>query len=208
MKVLSRWFVWPLLVAIAALSAGCATPLRGEITTFNDWPADAQRSYRFARTGPQSDSLEQANWESLIRPELARAGFMPSADPRFEVSFEYRVDRRLSRVTEYQPMIQPYFWWGAFGPHTGFGIGGPFPWWGSAYYPVSSDRIWYDYRLRVHIDDLSMRPPKRVYEATAIADSYIPQAGEVLPLLARALFERFPGANGVTQRVEVPRERR
>lgn len=205
MTAFPRCLLYALLAALVALASGCATPLRGEITTFNEWPQDAPRTYRFARTEQQRNSLEHANWEDLMRAELARAGFSQAPDPRFEISFDFRVDRRLGRFTEYQPMIQPYFWWGSFGRHAGFSVGGPL-WWGSAYYPVSSDRIWYDYRLRVHIDDLSTKPPRRVYEGTALTDGFVPQPEEVLPLLARALFEDFPGPTGATRRVEVPRQ--
>lgn len=205
MITIARCLPYALLASLALLASGCATPLRGEVTTFNEWPQNAPRTYRFARTEMQRNSLEHANWEELLRAELARVGFSQSPDPRFEISFEYRVDRRLSRVVEYQPMIQPYFWWGSFGRHAGFSVGGPFPWWGSAYYPVSSDQIWYDYRLRMQIDDLSTRPPRRVYEGTAITDGYVPQPEEVLPLLARGLLADFPGPSGVTRRVEVPR---
>ncbi|MBW7924226.1 MAG: DUF4136 domain-containing protein [Burkholderiaceae bacterium] len=207
MVAFRRCLLLALLATLSAL-AGCATPLRGEVTTFNAWPADAPRTYRFVRTEPQRNSLEHAQWEDLLRFELARAGFRQSPDPRFAVSFDYRVDRRMGSVVEYQPVVQPYFWWGAFGPHAGFSLGGPFPWWGSSYYPVASDRIWYDYRLHLQIEDLSAKPPRRVYEGTAISDGYIPQPEEVLPLLARALLEDFPGPSGVTRRVEVPRERK
>ncbi|MCD6681734.1 MAG: DUF4136 domain-containing protein [Burkholderiaceae bacterium] len=200
-----RCLLLVLLVALSAL-AGCATPLRGEVTTFNDWPASAPRTYRFVRTDAQRNSLEHAQWEQLLRFELARAGFQPASDPRFAVSFDYRMDRKMSRVVDYQPIVQPYFWWGSFGPHAGFSVGGPFPWWGSAYYPVATDRVWYDYRLHLQIDDLSVKPPRRVYEGTAVSDGYIPQPEQVLPLLARALLADFPGPSGVTRRVEVPRE--
>ncbi len=199
-----RWLLFAMLAALSGL-AGCAAPLRGEVTTFNDWPATAQRTYRFVRTEPQRNSLEHAQWEQLLGFELARAGFRQAPEPRFAVSFDYRADRKMSRVVDYQPMVQPYFWWGGFGPHAGFSVGGPFPWWGSAYYPVASDRIWYDYRLHLQIDDLSAKPPRRVYEGTAVSDGYVPQAEEVLPLLARALLTDFPGPSGVTRRVEVPR---
>jgi len=207
MVAFRRCLLLALFVALSAL-AGCATPLRGEVTTFNAWPAEAPRTYRFVRTEAQRNSLEHAQWEDLLRFELARAGFQQSPDPRFAVSFDYRVDRKMSSVVEYQPVVQPYFWWGAFGPHAGFSFGGPFPWWGSAYYPVASDRIWYDYRLHLQIEDLSVKPPRRVYEGTAISDGYVPQPEEVLPLLARALLGDFPGPSGVTRRVEVPRERK
>lgn len=205
MIVFRRGLLWILLAVCPLLVAGCATPLRGEVTTFNHWPHDATRTYRFVPGASQRSSLEHTSRENLIRAELARAGFRPAPDPRFGISFEYRVDRRLSRVTEYQPMIQPYFWWGSYGRHSAFSIGGPFPWWGPGYYPVSTDRLWYEYRLHVQIEDLSTRPPMRVYEGSAISDGYLPQAEEVLPLLARALFEDFPGPSGVTRRVEVPR---
>lgn len=207
MVAFRRWLLFALLAAFSALAAGCATPLRGEVTTFNEWPASAPRTYRFVRNEAQRNSLEHARWEELLRAELARAGFRQAPDPRFEISFDYRVDRKMSRFVEYQPIVQPYFWWGAFGPHSAFSIGGPFPWWGS-YYPTSSDRIWYDYRLRLQIDDLSTKPSRRVYEGTAVTDGYVPQAEEVLPLLARGLLEDFPGPSGVTRRVEVPRESR
>ncbi|MDT3679639.1 MAG: DUF4136 domain-containing protein [Burkholderiaceae bacterium] len=205
MVAFHRCLLLALLAGLSAL-AGCATPLRGEVTTFNDWPTSAQRTYRFVRTEAQRNSLEQAQWEQVLSSELARAGFQQASDPRFAVSFDYRVDRRMSRVIDYQPIVQPYFWWGAFGPHAGFSVGGPFPWWGSGYYPVASDRVWYDYRLRLQIDDLSVKPARRVYEGTAISDGYVPQPEEVLPLLARALLADFPGPSGVTRRVEVPRE--
>ena len=194
-----------LLAFASALLAGCAAPLRGEITTFHQWPAEAPRVVSLVRTAQQHDSLAHDSHEQALRGELVRAGFRIAPDARFALSFDYRVKRHFGAMVEYQPMIQPYFWWSSFGPHMGLTIGGPFPWWGTPYVPVTSDRIWYDYRLRVWIEDRSVQPAHRVYEASAVADSYVPEAGEVLPLLARALFTDFPGTNGATRRVTVPR---
>lgn len=207
MRPIRRWMLCAGLAALAAVASGCATPLRGQLTAFHEWPIDAPRSYRFVRTPPQRDSLEHATWENALRPELARAGFGESASPRFEIGFEYRIDRHLSRVTELQPTLQPYLWFGSFGPHAGFGFGGPWPWWGPTYYPVTSDRLWYEYRLRIEISDLAAKPPQRVYEGTAVSAGYVPEPGEVLPLLARAIMGDFPGPSGVTRTVEISRER-
>lgn len=206
MVSIRRWLVGA-AAAATLLLAGCATPMRGQLTAFHEWPADAPRTYRFVRSEAQRESLEHATWERLLRAELARAGFREAASPRFAIGFDYRVTRQLSRVVDAYPGgFHPYFWWGAWGPHGGVSLGGPFPWWGPGWYPVERDRVWYAYRLRIEIEDLAARPPRRVYEGTAVSDGLDPAPADVLPLLARAVLGDFPGPSGVTRRVEVPTE--
>jgi len=203
-----RWLAG-VVAGLAVLLAGCATPLRGQLTAFHEWPADAPRTYQFVRTAAQRDSLEHATWERTMRAELARAGFQEAANPRFSIGFDYRVSRQFGRFVEAYPMVQPYFWWGTWGSRGGVSIGGPWPWWGPGYYPVEYDRAWYEYRLRIEIDDLAARPPHRVYEGTAVSDGVdSANPAEVLPLLARAILGDFPGPSGVTRRVEVPVEQK
>ncbi|MBN9459824.1 MAG: DUF4136 domain-containing protein [Burkholderiales bacterium] len=193
------------LVAVGALLlAGCATPMRGQVTAFNEWPAQAPLTYRFTFTDEQRDSLEQAAWAKVLREELARAGFRESDTPRFAVRFDYRVERHISRYLEAYPMIQPY-WWGAWGgPVGGVGFGGPWPWWGPAYPPIERERTWYEYRLHLQFDDLTVRPPRRVYEGTVVSDGMDPAPAHALPLLARGILTGFPGPSGVTRDVEMP----
>ncbi len=195
------------VVALSALLAGCATPLRGELTAFHQWPtADAPRTYRFVRSPAQRDSLEHAAYEPVVAAELARAGFTPSANPRYEVGFEFNVARRAVRVADYRPMITPYFWFGTGWRHGGIGFSGIWPGWGPAYYPVERDRVWFDYRLRLEIRDLQVQPPRRVYEGTAVSDGAESIPNGVLPLLARGILSDFPGPTGVTRRIEVPQD--
>lgn len=195
-----------LLAAGALLLAGCAAPMRGQVTAFNEWPAQAPLTYRFAFTDQQRDSLEQAAWAAVLRAELARAGFRESDTPRFAVRFDYRVDRHVSRYLESYPMIQPY-WWGAWGgPMGGLGFGGPWPWWGPGYPPIERERTWYEYRLHLEFDDLAARPPRRVYEGTVVGNGLDPAPADALPLLARGILAGFPGPNGVTREIELPAE--
>lgn len=199
------WRGWAALVASATLLlAGCASPMRGEITAFNEWPAQAPRSYRFDFTDAQRDSLEQAAWTQVIRTALARAGFHESDTPRFAIRFDYRVDKHISRYLESYPMIQPYFWWGSWDGRGGIGFGGPWPWWGPGAYPVERERAWYEYRLHLEFDDLALRPPRRVYEGTVVGEGTDPAPEDALPLLARGLLADFPGPSGVTRRIEMP----
>jgi hypothetical protein len=197
-----RWFAGA-AAGVVLLLAGCAMPLRGQLTAFHEWPADAPRTYRFVRTDAQRDSLEQAAWEKALRAELARAGFQEAPSPRFAIGFDYRVVRHLSRVVDAYPSLHPHFWWGTWGPHGGMSIGGPL-WWGPGWYPVERERIWYEHRLRMEIEDLATKPARRVYEGTAVSDSLDAASAPVLPLLARAILGDFPGQSGVTRQVEVP----
>ncbi|MCL4185273.1 MAG: DUF4136 domain-containing protein [Burkholderiaceae bacterium] len=206
MDSMKRWLAGA-AVGLMLLLAGCAMPLRGQLTAFHEWPADAPRTYRFVRTDAQRDSLEQAAWEKALRAELARAGFQETPSPRFAIGFDYRVVRHVSRVIDAYPSVHPYFWWGTWGPHGGMSIGGPM-WWGPGWYPVERDRTWYEYRLRMEIEDLATRPARRVYEGTAVSDGLDPAPSAVLPLLARAILGDFPGQSGVTRQVEVPVEPR
>ncbi len=201
MGAMWRWLAG--VAGLAVLLAGCATPLRGQLTAFHEWPADAPRTYRFVRTDAQRDSLEQAAWEKVLRAELARAGFREDPSPRFAIGFDYRVVRHLSRVVDTYAGVHPYFWWGAWGPHGGMSIGGPL-WWGPGWYPVERDVSWHEYRLRMEIEDLATKPARRVYEGTAVSEGGGSAPAAVLPLLARAVLGDFPGPSGVTRRVEVP----
>ncbi|HRA78659.1 MAG TPA: DUF4136 domain-containing protein, partial [Burkholderiaceae bacterium] len=162
---MSSMRMWLAGVAAGALLllAGCATPLRGQLTAFHEWPADAPRTYRFVRAGTQRDSLEHATWEKVLRAELARAGFQEAPNPRFAIGFDYRVSRQAGRFVDPYPTVYPYFWLGSWGSHGGVTFGGPWPWWGPGYYPVEQSRVWYEYRLRIEIDDLAARPTRRVY---------------------------------------------
>ena len=83
------------LFAMAALLAGCATPIASDLTVFHEWPAQAPRTYRFAATETQLDSLEHATYRQQMRAELARIGFTETTQaPRFEVRFETAVQPR------------------------------------------------------------------------------------------------------------------
>lgn len=194
------------LLAMAALLAGCATPIASDLTVFHEWPAQAPRTYRFAATETQLDSLEHATYRQQMRAELARIGFTETAQaPRFEVRFETAVQPRHERRLEYtQPYyVQPWFWWGTWGRHGGVSIAAPFPGYGG--YAVERDIAWYEYRLSVNFRDLAAGG-RKVYEATVVTSGGAPSIAGAMPYLARALFADFPGLSGVTRRVEVPRE--
>lgn len=197
-----------LLAGLAALAtlAGCATPVGTDLTVFHEWPVEASRSYRFATTGEQFDSLEHRNYRQLLRGELARAGFAETAQaPRFEIRFDTTVEPRQARRVEYtQPYaVQPWFWWGTWGRHGGVSISAPWPGYGGQV--IERELSWYEYRLSVEFRDLAAAG-RKVYEGTAVAAGDAPTIAAAMPYLARAVFADFPGRSGVPRRVEIPRD--
>src|SRR5438067_12730728 len=83
-----------MVTAVAALSlllGGCATTIRSDVTTFNQWPAQlSDKSYAFMAPPPQDNTLELQSYENLVRNQLARLGFheQPSS-PALNVSVRF-----------------------------------------------------------------------------------------------------------------------
>jgi hypothetical protein len=193
------------LATLAALAA-CATPVGTELTAFHEWPAEATRSYRFAATSEQLESLEHRSYRQLLRGELARAGFSETSQaPRFELRFGTSVEPRQTRRVEYsQPYyVQPWFWLGSWGHHGGVSISAPWP--GHGGQVIDRELSWYEYRFSVEFHDLAAGG-RKVYEASAVAAGSSPTIAAAMPYLARAVFTDFPGRSGVPRRVDIARD--
>jgi hypothetical protein len=205
---------WPahlreaLVVVALLLLGGCALPIASDVTVFHEWPDQAPRSYRFAATEAQLDSLEHASYRALMRAELARVGFVETAQaPRFEVRIEFSTEPRTQRRIEYSnpDYLQPWFYWGSFGSGGGFSLAAPFPGFGYGPYAVERAESWYEYRLSVEIGDLAAGG-RNVYEASAVTGGISPSIADAMPYLVRSVFTDFPGRSGVTRHVQVPRD--
>lgn len=207
---MSRWAAYlceGLVVVALLLFGGCALPVNSDVTVFHEWPDQAPRTYRFATTAVQLDSLEYASYRGLMRAELARVGFIETQSPRFEVRFRFSSEPRTRRSIEYTNpyYLQPWFYWGSFGSGGGFSLAAPWPGFGAGPYAVERAESWYEYRLMIQIADLAAGA-RNVYEANAVTGGVSPSIADAMPYLVHAVFADFPGRSGVTRHVEVPRE--
>lgn len=189
---------------LAGALGGCASVVRNELTVFHEWPADGgDRSYRFVRSAAQRDSLAQSSYEQALRTELATVGFRESAQPRFEIGFDYGVERKPRLVVEAAPVFRPYVYLGAGGHRGAAFFGGSVAWW-PWYGTYEREQLIYEHRLTLQIADLRANPVRRVYEATVTTDAFASDPLGVLPYLARAFLAEFPGRSGSTRRIDVP----
>lgn len=204
------------VLAAASLLAGCASTFDTRVSTFHRFPADAERTYAFAPTAAQRDSLEYRDYEARLREALAAAGFREAASPAWRVAFDWSVNDTMRTVVRSAPVLAPSFslgygfgpWGGGFGG-LGLGFGYPFGWpyWGPGYVSVPQAERAAEHRLRIEMT--GARPPhERAYEATAVGEATQADMPQVFPLLAQALLRDFPGASGQTRvvRIELPRQ--
>lgn len=203
---------------------GCASTVVTQVTSYNRWPQDAVgAAYVFRRSAAQDDSLEHQRHEAEIAAALGAVGLVsateavPPRTPRFEVAVDTRIEQRDRRVVDWVPI-------GTFGPGLrggfyggpGWGAGwgpmhSPFwggPWGGSVPVERTLTRFLRSLKIDIYERAGAAGETRKVFESTAVSEGNIDNLGVVMPYLVRSVFSDFPGADGVTRRVELPLEGR
>jgi Domain of unknown function (DUF4136) len=197
-------FILILLTVLSLLLTGCATTLRSDVTSFQQWPANASgSSYNFKRLAGQEASLEHKSYEDLTRTEMAAQGLSEApigAKGRFEVSLDYGIKTRtyLSReaIVDHPSYWHPprHFHNGGWRP--GYWAPSPFGPTVLGYRTVSQDVS--NRRLRVDISEGA----NKVFEASATSSGSNASLPSIMPYLIRSVFDGFPGTNGQNRVLE------
>jgi len=195
------------------LLTGCAATVSTKVTNFNAWPADANGStFSFTpHKAGDAKELEQSTYEQYVREELERLGLKaapPGQPGRFLVEVDASGSQRTVRTL--QPVYQNYR---VFMPPRPGPNGTTIPGYWSA------DMIGGQYigdrevartlqvsKLRVQMRDrkapgLSAGTAPSVFETTAIYEGGMENLPDLVPYLAKAVFDGFPGQNGQTREV-------
>lgn len=205
------------LCAVAALAvfvSGCASTLSARVTSYQQWPTDAQgQSYRITPSASQVNNLEFQSIADMVRASIGATGLVEARagqDARFDVSLLY--ENPVSQ-TWVQRRTDPYLYdgWG-FSPFGGYygGYGGFGGWGGGgifmapAYQNVPVEV--YKNTLAVIIKDRRNNGAE-VYRSSAVNVSSTDNLQQVMPYLAQAVFDGFPGNNGQVREVEYERAR-
>jgi hypothetical protein len=195
----TRSLALPLLLAAAALGAGCAgmNTLTAEVSTFGEWPAERKATtYAFERLpSQQARAAETEVLEKAARPALAKAGFTPAAEGQAP-DVLVQVGTRLGRSDP--PWADPFWWRG------GYGFWRPHPWmgprWGASVHLDMSAR--YERELALLIRDRASGKP--LFEARASHESASTSAGSTtLTAMFEAALADFPKLGLNPRRVTV-----
>jgi len=198
-----------LLVGVATF-AGCASPISTRVTTYQQWPHDAiGATYRVVPMAGQTNNLEFQTFADMVRGAIGPTGLIqaaPGQSARFDVTVGYGnpVDQRW--VQRYGDSFADG--WG-FNPFFGGFYGGGWGWNSGIYMAPSTVTVpveVYKNTLTIIIKDNS-RSGAEVYRASAVNVSDVDNLTGMMPYLAQAIFDGFPGNNGQVREVHFDRQR-
>ncbi|NYT85653.1 DUF4136 domain-containing protein [Pollutimonas harenae] len=199
-----------LVLGSVFLLAGCASTLSARVTSFQQWPGNAQgETYRIVRTDPQKNNLEFEAVADMVRANIGPTGLVEaqSGKARFDLHITY--DNPVTK-TWVQRYNDPYLNDGWMGPAFGGYYGGFSGWgWGGIYMAPSVSNFpvdIYNNTLTIVIND-NRANNAEVYRSSAVNQSSNDNLLQVMPYLARAVFDRFPGNNGQVREVQYERQR-
>lgn len=195
-----------LLAGIVALT-GCASAISARVTSHQQWPDNATgATYRIVASPVQQNNLEFQTYSDMVRAAMGPTGLVEAASPetaRFDVMLDYGNPVEKRWVQRYH---DPYHMGWGFNPFFYGGHGG---WgWGSGIYvsPGTMNVPVHVYKntLTITIKD-NQRSGVEVYRSSAVSINESDNLTSIMPYLARAVFDGFPGNNGQVREVRYDR---
>ena len=200
---LRRGAGWLAVAALGLLTA-CASPITAKVTSFNQWPADAQgATFSYIRPSDMLNDLEQQAYEAYEQVELEKLGLRRAASGqvgRIQVDIVTGSGTRNKKYRE--AIYQDYY---VYQPPYRDAAGNVFPgFWtpdrfGSRYV---GDR---EVTRTVQISNLKLRlldsqgnapgKSRAVFESRAVYEGDNEDLPDLVPYLVRAVFDGFPGQN-------------
>ena len=204
-------------VFLAALLGACASPINTQVTSFNQWPADAAGStFSFISRVDNNRVLEQSTYETFVQAELEKRGLRRApASQVGRIQVDVGASSRSEDKTYLQPIYQDNY---VYYPPYRDGLGRIFPgiWAPDPFGPryVGDRQINTTLQtstLQLRLLDSAGSPegkPRTVFESRAIFEGESRQDNlpVVVPYLVRAVFDDFPGQNGRVRAVKFDRK--
>ena len=202
-------------MAGALLLGGCATYFGAEVTAYHQQEPPLQGlSFRFKPDADQANSLEYQTYAGLVREQLLAHGLKEtgSSRPDVDVTLDYSVDN--GRPVNYSQPNYAYVFQGYRQvAHQRTDANGQVVTYWETVPMYGYDLVGYStyqrtiYRKQVKLALTGTKPlpgrPARLYEGSVVSDSEDGALNNAVPLMVKALFQDFPGPNGVTRHVQV-----
>lgn len=201
------------LAATALLLVGaCTQPFQARVQSFQRMPAAQGQSFTLApMDASNQNSLEFHSYAALVSQQLAGQGFAPAAagsKADLEVRIDYgsgppreRLATRPGTSMSWGWYGRPYYWGRGFHPY----------WWGSFHDPFWDQPEVYSYTIYpayLHVSIHRMTDKTPLFEGRAETTTRVNDLPSIMPKLAQALFQDFPGDPATSRVVKVPTEGR
>lgn len=181
-----------LLPAVFLVLSACASSFQADVTRFHKMTATGGKSATIVAADPKLEGLQFTSYAGIIGRQMERFGYTAAgqADPDIRVIMNYG----LLETGESRSNTSVGVGVGSYGRHGGASVFSSFP--------VGGSKTWYSYRLDLVFEDAATG--ERLFEGYSVTVARESDLGLVMPYLAAALFEGFPGVSGQTVQVELP----
>lgn len=179
-------------LALAAL-AGCASRgFEAEVTRFHQMAAPAGQTVAVEPAEQMQQTVGLGAFTALIAERLERAGYRRAANAEPDIRAKVAFGSQPAPGYRAGSGARLGIGIGGFGSHVGGGV--------STSVPLEDRDIYHRHWLSLVLEDA--HTGRRLFEGTSTGYAQGPDPFPVMPLLADALFEAFPGRSGETVTVE------
>jgi hypothetical protein len=192
----------------SVLLTGCATTFTSQVSSFNEWSDNIQKTYIFERAPAQENNPEYKVYENQLRTRLGTLGFQETSgevNPALKIGMQYATTLSEVQISDpWHPALYDPYWGLHFS--RGYYFGRPYyPYFPGRYYMRGTDlsiRAYYLHQLQITMSDFSNN--KKLADIRVSTEELNPEISSQMPLMIESALKNFPGKNGSTVTVEIP----
>ncbi|MBL4836325.1 MAG: DUF4136 domain-containing protein [Kordiimonadaceae bacterium] len=188
------------LVASALMLGACTATFRSDVATFHDLTTPGGERIMLIPMDPdKKDSLEFRQYAADLSSHLKSYGYQESGDSKpdliagFDITISEGREKLRNRPSAFNYWNSHWSWGSYWGNHYGYH---------SSFDHHNNNQIVAG-TVYTAMLTLELRTPEGdlVFEGRAETETRKKGLPEIMPFLAKALFQSFPGENGITRRV-------
>ncbi len=193
-----------IIVGLTALLLGsCASRLQSDVVTFHEGRLPKGETIHIESINAfEEESLEFSHYKNLISAELRRIGYVPVKDDQaaeLVAQIGYSVSDGQTQIRSSQRnYVRYHFYHGHYHNPFYYGFYNDWP-------PESYSYIVYNRQLHINISRKSPEP-ELLFEGRVQSIGREKEIASVMPYMITAMFNNFPGENGVTKVVTIEKK--
>ncbi|MDR0781411.1 MAG: DUF4136 domain-containing protein [Pseudomonadales bacterium] len=192
---------------LLSLVSACTSSIRGDVLTFHEGPRPSGETIRVVAADPDKQvSLEFRSYVNQIEAQLRRVGYRPTTDANAQllavVDYSVAPDAVSVSMMNRRPryFVRYGFSYGRYYDPFYFGASN---YWGPDMYTSHTN---YLRTLLLNIEH-NDKDRERLFEGHVQSSGMQNLLPQVMPYLITAMFQNFPGENGVTKVVTIERDK-
>ncbi len=210
------------VIGFIGLLSACNSSFRSNVSRFHELPAPKGETIVIVPADPRKNtSLEFASYANIVGGYLAQQGYRPAGDGKADliVELDYGVDDGTVMVRGYSSHFSFGYGYSRFNRYWDYPYGYDYGYYGymnpfySHYYspfygpydPFGSHISSYVNYTRKLM--MTIRPnkdgAKNLFEGTVESKGRIKNLAKLMPHMVQALFTKFPGESGTTDRIVI-----